>query len=279
MQSTNSLPDLNHKHNILWLFLPIIGALILLFIVWCFNLNVRAFYYINHISGFTGTEIWQIFTIFGDGLVSALLLAFWIKKKPQIAWSFLLATIIYLIVLNFLKEYFNFKRPPAVLDPETFYLAGKAYMKRSFPSGHTTTIFALCGVISFYYRSLKIRTIALIAAILVGFSRVLIGVHWPADVFGGAALGWISAGLGIYITQKTTWGYSKIAKYAFSMIFLIAAVVLIAHYETGYSDAVVAQKLLGLTVVSYLVYIYYVKDKILLNYYLFSAEVMQASRD
>lgn len=273
----NSVPNLFEKQNLLWQVLPVISFVLLLFTIWHFDLNVHLFYKINHISGITGTEIWQIFTLFGDGMISALLLVFWIKKKPQIAWSFLLASVIYLVVLNFLKDYFDLKRPPALLDPETFFIAGKAYMKRSFPSGHTTTIFALCGVVSFYYRSNKIRTIALVAAILVGFSRVLIGIHWPADVFGGAILGWISAGVGIYLTKKTSWGYSKIVKYTLSILLTVAAVVLVFQYETGYKDAVAMQKLFGYAVIGYLAYVYYFRDKVLSNYYLFSADVLQTS--
>lgn len=257
-----SVPDLETRKNLLWLYLPILIALLTLLIIWLLDMNVALFHRINQISGWTGTQLWQFLTIMGDGMISALLIAFWIKYKPEIAWSFIIATVIYLLLLNFLKDYFDFKRPPALLEPETFYLAGKAYMKRSFPSGHTTTIFALCGVISFYYRSDKVRTLALIIAILVGFSRVMIGVHWPADVFGGAILGWFSAGIGIYLSKRSCWGYSKLVKYSLSTLFFITAIVLVFQYETGYPAAVLMQKFLGTFIICYLGFVYFLKDYI-----------------
>ncbi len=257
-----AVPDLDTRKNLLWLYLPILFALLTLLTIWLLDMNIALFHRINQVSGFTGTQLWQIFTIMGDGMISALLITFWIKHKPEIGWSFIMATAIYLILLNFLKDYFDFKRPPALLEPETFYLAGKAYMKRSFPSGHTTTIFALCGVISFYYRSIKIRIFVLIIAIMIGFSRVMIGVHWPADVFGGAILGWFSAGIGIYLSKRSRWGHSKLVKYLLSTLFFVAALVLVFQYETGYPATVMVQKFLGTFIICYLGFVYFIKDRI-----------------
>jgi undecaprenyl-diphosphatase len=63
----------------------------------------------------------------------------------------------------------------------------------AFPSGHTTaaTLFALsCGwVLTAHLRSGRPRTALWAAAgayaVLVGWSRVWLGVHWPTDVLGG----------------------------------------------------------------------------------------------
>ncbi|MBN2280430.1 MAG: phosphatase PAP2 family protein [Candidatus Marinimicrobia bacterium] len=255
-------PKLETPENLFWFYVPIVVSAALLTMIWLFRWNVNLFYSINHVSGITGTHIWQVFTIFGDGLISALLIAFWIRKKPEIAWSFLLATLFYMIILNMLKDYFDFKRPPALLAPETFFLAGKAYMKRSFPSGHTTTIFAFCGVISFYYKSLKIRLLTLTLALMVGLSRVLIGVHWPADILGGAILGWSSAGIGIFMAKRSTWGYHKIVKYSLSLLLALAAGLLVFKYNTGYQDAEMVQKILGIIIIGYLGFTYFVRDRI-----------------
>lgn len=57
-----------------------------------------------------------------------------------------------------------------------------------FPSGHTTMAFALAAVL---HPLLPARWRALVWALatVVGLARMHVGVHWPADVVGGAALG------------------------------------------------------------------------------------------
>ena len=57
----------------------------------------------------------------------------------------------------------------------------------SFPSGHAATSFAAATMLSFAFPRLRLPLVLLAAA--VAFSRVYVGVHYPLDVIGGAALG------------------------------------------------------------------------------------------
>ena len=57
----------------------------------------------------------------------------------------------------------------------------------SFPSGHAATAFACATVIA--WASPRLAVPAFVLAALVAWSRVYVGVHWPLDVLGGAALG------------------------------------------------------------------------------------------
>jgi len=58
---------------------------------------------------------------------------------------------------------------------------------RSMPSGHAANWFAATMVAFIYYR--RSVWIMLPIALLVGFSRIYNGVHYPSDVLAGAALG------------------------------------------------------------------------------------------
>lgn len=76
----------------------------------------------------------------------------------------------------------------------------------SFPSSHVTVISALTVLIWNINRKLGI--LFLVFTILTAFSRMIIGVHYPIDVLGGACFG-VLIGLGIL------WFYKKTNQFAF----------------------------------------------------------------
>lgn len=72
----------------------------------------------------------------------------------------------------------------------------------SFPSGHAAFFFALATIV--YFINHRWGTWYFILAAVNGLSRVFVGVHWPLDIVGGAALG-ILCGLLVYFTLKPHW--------------------------------------------------------------------------
>jgi undecaprenyl-diphosphatase len=69
----------------------------------------------------------------------------------------------------------------------------------SFPSGHSATAFAAAMALSRVEPAGAPVWWALAA--LIAFSRVYLGVHYPLDVLGGAALGIACGGLAIWLTR------------------------------------------------------------------------------
>ena len=61
----------------------------------------------------------------------------------------------------------------------------------SFPSGHAAVTMALA--IAVYSLNKKIGILFIIISILIGISRVILGVHFPVDVIGGWVLGFFIA--------------------------------------------------------------------------------------
>ena len=59
----------------------------------------------------------------------------------------------------------------------------------SFPSGHTLEAFAMATAICLLFSTRKIRIPIMIWAVLVGYSRMVLGVHYPTDVLAGMFLG------------------------------------------------------------------------------------------
>jgi undecaprenyl-diphosphatase len=85
-----------------------------------------------------------------------------------------------------LKELFARPRPCTALAGtlEPLLDCGAAF---SLPSNHATNSFAVVTVIGLFYRRLALPAAAL--ALLVAYSRLHLGVHYPSDVLAGAVLG------------------------------------------------------------------------------------------
>ncbi len=82
---------------------------------------------------------------------------------------------------------FLFARPRPFIHFTDVRLLVAGPHQYSFPSGHTATAFAAATVL--WRKNIKIGVAALALALLIGFSRVYVGVHYPLDVLGGIILG------------------------------------------------------------------------------------------
>ena len=75
-----------------------------------------------------------------------------------------------------------------------------AQIDYSFPSGHTAASFASAAAM--YYSGCRFWKAALVIAVIIGFSRLYLYVHFPTDVLAGALLGVLFGYIGFKIFQK-----------------------------------------------------------------------------
>ena len=110
--------------------------------------------------------------------------------KPAVAWLMLIAVFGGITLNNLLK--FAFARP----RPDFVAHAARVFTT-SFPSGHATlsaiTYLTIGALLARTYPSfimgLYFMSLAAFLTVLIGVSRIYLGVHYPTDVLGGWCIG------------------------------------------------------------------------------------------
>lgn len=191
------------------------GALIFL-ALWCALGGYHALFVpVNELMRPLPDAVLEVITYMGDALfaLSALLL---LQRRPEILWLGLLAALFSTLASNGIKDLFVAARPGSVLPPDSFRLVGPMYFSRGFPSGHAITAFTLAGTLG-CFATPKIRRTLMVAALVVAFTRVGVGAHWPADVLAGAAVGCGCVRLAAFIAPRLSWGISPMAQRIFEI--------------------------------------------------------------
>lgn len=117
------------------------------------------------------------------------------NEFSTLGWKCLLALGISHIPVAIIKYKFKRLRPyQALPDVNT---SRKPLKDPSFPSGHTTAIFALTTPLmlhsTLFVMSGLLITVCIIAAVSVAWSRMYLGLHYPSDVMAGGIIGTSSA--------------------------------------------------------------------------------------
>lgn len=148
-------------------------------------------------SGFSSIGEWGFIWF-----VLAAILFF--REEERDHWFFLptvLATVLSYDISEILLKWIVARpRPTAEIGAIILTTPGNY----SFPSTHTTLAFAMAYILS--REEPKLRWVFYTLAILISFSRIYLGVHFPVDVVTGAILGtiigWASFLLGRAIAKR-----------------------------------------------------------------------------
>lgn len=153
-------------------------------------MNQSVFLFLNNFAGQSDILDWIIifcaqYLIF---ILTAGVLVFIYKDKQNIFWKFIIifgGAIFAFIISQGINIFYPIIRPFLVLsDVNLLFTHGSI---DSFPSGNATFALALAAGLFYYHKPLAWLYAA--GALLIGVSRVIAGVHYPADIIAGYILG------------------------------------------------------------------------------------------
>lgn len=104
----------------------------------------------------------------------------------------------------------------------------------AFPSGHAMNPLMFWGQVALIWRRPWLAWVAGIGIILIGISRLYLGVHWPLDVLGGWALGALA--LWFFTRSANFWrgeGQSLGRQLAFAIALPLVALVVSLAMASG----------------------------------------------
>lgn len=175
------------------------------------NLDIKLFYLIHYFRTPFLDSILPLFSkstfLYGFYFISAFLLSFFllVNGYQKKAFFLLLFMLFGFLASDFscgriFKPLFQRERPFASLPKVYFYTEGEfkflneplTYKKTlSFPSCHATNASFGSSFLSFLFP--KLTPLFILTGLLVGYSRIYLGHHFPLDVLSGYFLGFILA--------------------------------------------------------------------------------------
>ena len=163
--------------------------------------SLEQYIYLHRFKGADNFLAWatENATFISFALLFLLVIAYFFNKKQIYLYAALNAAVINgitALITGAIKISIERPRPYEVNDLIQTPLINSGGF--SFPSGHTTEVFALLFTVWFLLRNKFWTAVFLIWALLIAYSRMAFGVHYPVDILGGI----IVSGITAYIWMK-----------------------------------------------------------------------------
>ena len=179
--------------------------------------NSTFFLFVNGLNSEILDTLFYYFTYLGDGALAIILVIglLWVSYRD--ALTFLVITLLITVIVSILKDHVfpELNRPVAFFGASQYLhiVAGyKPPILSTFPSGHTATAFSIGLYLSILSKQNLTKYILFTTAFFVGYSRMYLSAHFPADVVGGATLGVLLTLLCHHSSQffNGSWGDKRI---------------------------------------------------------------------
>lgn len=143
-----------------------------------------------------------ITTLGDDGLfwIAVGVVCLFFKKHRKMGMQVLLSMLFTYIIGNLILKNVFARPRPCDIDTAVTMLIPRPH-GHSFPSGHSMN--GMVAAVALFFNNRKIGIPAVVLAVLIGFSRMYLFVHFPTDVLGGFAVA-------VIVAVAVDWGFRRV---------------------------------------------------------------------
>jgi membrane-associated phospholipid phosphatase len=158
---------------------------------------------------------------------------FYLLILPAIYWCWDTRLGLRVSVILLLGLAINLLLKAAIHDPRPYWSDTRVRLLTGpestfgIPSGHSQNAVAIWGMLAVYLWKGWAWAAAIALILLIGFSRMYLGVHFPTDVFAGWALGIITLLLALFLEKPVLRHLSKMNEYLQVAIILAVSLAVI----------------------------------------------------
>jgi membrane-associated phospholipid phosphatase len=161
-----------------------------------FDINGSLFDWLNesagHVAAIDHAMVWAakygVFAVFIIVCASWFIRTCTAEDRRLAVYTAALSALMAASLVILIQHYYVHQRPFVVRGDVVLLM--RHGPDASFPSEHATAAFAMASGLGVFRP--RIGLVAIVCALMVAVARVYVGVHYPADVAAGAAIGTIS---------------------------------------------------------------------------------------
>jgi membrane-associated phospholipid phosphatase len=179
--------------------------------------------FINSLNSRWGDWFFYGATQMGEGWFWGATIIVFLFVRFDKSLIFTTSLVLSTLLSSSLKLFFDTLRPAAFfkdLKQNWHYVDGVIInIHQSFPSGHTTTAFAIFTLLMLFAKNRNWGYVCVTLAWLAGYSRCYLFQHFPVDVLAGSLLGTLSSLVvyywlsGVYLKTPREWHERNIRRW------------------------------------------------------------------
>jgi len=175
------------------------------------DIDTRLFLFLNSFNNEVFDIVMSYITITATWIPFYILLIYFIYKKYKFKYgSYILIFLILSIAaadfgsVHLFKNVFHRLRPCHNIDLQDLIhlVNSKCGGQFGFISSHAANVFSIAMFISLLFKNKYVWISMMIWAMLISYSRIYLGVHYPGDILGGALWGMLVSYLFYSINKR-----------------------------------------------------------------------------